>query len=169
MKALLLPKTCYFCGIEAKKCTRHAKLIQMKALLLPKTCYFCGIRSPKLVRKTISLHSRSGAFGASAARSASSNKTASQSKEINQKSKDLVWIQEINLHSHESIRNQSKIKGLNLEWKESDHWLLLDCELGAWNPVFGNVDFWKMWILEKCEFWKNVNFGKKWILEKRES
>ena len=94
------------------------------------------------------------------------NKTASQSKEINQKSKDLVWIQEINLHSHESIRNQSKIKGLNLEWK--DHWLLLDCELGAWNPVFGNVDFWKMWILEKCEFWKNVYFGKMWILGKWE-
>ena len=25
MKVHLLPKTCYFCGIEAKKCTRHAK------------------------------------------------------------------------------------------------------------------------------------------------
>ena len=28
-----------------------------------------------------------------------------------------------------------------------------------------NVNFGKMWILEKCEFWKNVKFWKLWILE----
>ena len=42
----------------------------------------------------------------------------------------------------------------------------LDCELGAWIQFFENMNSWKTWILETCEFRKNVNFGKMWILEK---
>ena len=66
---------CHICNRGAKKAPRPGKLCSLEAPSIAKNVSLLQQMSQKLVQKTISLHSRSGAFGASAARSASSKKS----------------------------------------------------------------------------------------------